>query len=46
LVEGASNGPISESEEIVLASYLKTLAREITQVEMRAIRELAAVEHT
>jgi hypothetical protein len=46
LVEGASKGPISESEEIVLASYLKTLARDITQVEMRAIKELAAVEQT
>jgi hypothetical protein len=42
LVEGASIAPISESEEIVLASYLKTLAREIIQVEMRAVRELAA----
>jgi hypothetical protein len=42
LVEGPSIAPISSSEEIVLASYLKTLAREIIQVEMRAIRELAA----
>lgn len=42
LVEGASIAPISNSEEIVLASYLKTLAREIIQVEMRAVREIAA----
>lgn len=42
LIEGASIAPISDSEEIVLASYLKTLAREIIQVEMRAVRELAA----
>ena len=42
LVEGPSIAPISNSEEIVLASYLKTLAREIAQVEMRAVRELAA----
>jgi PD-(D/E)XK nuclease superfamily len=41
LVEGPSIAPISNSEEIVLASYLKTLAREIIQVEMRAVRELA-----
>jgi hypothetical protein len=41
LVEGAMVAPISDSEEIVLASYLKTLAREIIQVEMRAVRELA-----
>jgi len=41
LVEGASIAPISNSEEIVLASYLKTLAREIIQVEMRAVREIA-----
>jgi hypothetical protein len=41
LVEGASIAPISNSEEIVLASYLKTLAREIIQVEMRAVKELA-----
>lgn len=41
LVEGASIAPISDSEEIVLASYLKTLAREIIQVEMRAVREIA-----
>lgn len=42
LIEGASIAPISDSEEIVLASYLKTLAREIIQVEMRAVREIAA----
>lgn len=42
LVEGASIAPITDSEEIVLASYLKTLAREIIQVEMRAVREIAA----
>lgn len=42
LIEGASIAPISTSEEIVLASYLKTLAREIIQVEMRAVKELAA----
>lgn len=41
LVEGPSIAPLSNSEEIVLASYLKTLAREITQVEMRAVREIA-----
>ena len=42
LIEGASIAPISNSGEIVLASYLKTLAREIIQVEMRAVKELAA----
>ena len=42
LIEGASIAPITSSEEIVLASYLKTLAREIIQVEMRAVREIAA----
>lgn len=42
LVEGPSIMPISDSEEIVLASYLKTLARKIIQVEMRAVREIAA----
>jgi hypothetical protein len=42
LVEGPSIVPISSSEEIVLASYLKTIAREINQVEMRAVREIAA----
>jgi hypothetical protein len=41
LVEGAAIAPISNSEEIVLASYLKTLAREIIQVEMRTVREIA-----
>jgi hypothetical protein len=45
LVEGTSTHQISESEEIVLASYLKTLARAIIQVEMRAVRRLAAAEH-
>jgi len=44
LVEGASIGPITESEEIILASYLKTLARKITQVEMRAVKELEEME--
>lgn len=42
LVEGPSIAPISNSEEIVLASYLKTVARDINQVEMRAVREIAA----
>lgn len=42
LTEGASIAPIGNSEEIVLASYLKTLARKIIQVEMRAVMELAA----
>lgn len=42
LCKGASIAPISHSEEIVLASYLKTLARKIIQVEMRAVKELAA----
>jgi hypothetical protein len=46
LVEGAMAHQISQSEEIVLASYLKTLARAIIRVEMRAVRELAAMEHT
>jgi hypothetical protein len=47
LVEGPSIAPLSNSEEIVLASYLKTLAREITQVEMRAVHEIAtAMENT
>lgn len=41
LVEGALLAPLSSSEEIVLASYLKTLARDIIQVEMRAVTELA-----
>ncbi len=41
LLEGATIEPLTSSEEILLASYLKTLAREITQVEMRAILELA-----
>lgn len=42
LVEGPTIAPISSSEEIVLASYLKTVALDINQVEMRAVRELAA----
>lgn len=46
LVDAASSHPISDSEEIVLASYLKTLARNIIPVEMRAVRELAALEQT
>ena len=41
LAEGPSRASISEMEEIVLASYLKTLARQIIPVEMRAVRELA-----
>lgn len=41
LVEGPSRAAITASEEIVLASYLKTLAREIIPVEMRAVSELA-----
>lgn len=41
LVDGPSRAAISESEEIVLASYLKTLARNIIPVEMRAVLELA-----
>ncbi len=44
LVEGATIAPISHGEEIVLASYLKTLAREIISVELRALRELANPE--
>lgn len=46
LIEGPSIAPMSNSEEIVLGSYLKTLAREIIQVEMRAVRELAATLET
>jgi hypothetical protein len=40
LLDGPVTTPISASEEIVLGSYLKTLARGIIPVEMRAVREL------
>jgi hypothetical protein len=46
LVSAAAANPITQSEEIVLGSYLKTLARNIIPVEMRAVRELAALERT
>lgn len=42
LVDGPSRASITLSEEIVLASYLKTLARGIIPVEMRAVVEVAA----
>jgi PD-(D/E)XK nuclease superfamily len=42
LTEGATIAPLSEGERTVLASYLKTLARKIAQVEMRAILEIAS----
>jgi hypothetical protein len=41
LTEGPSRAAITQSEEIVLASYLKTLARGIIPVEMRAVLEVA-----
>lgn len=41
LLEASARGPIEPMEEIVLASYLKTLARSILPVEMRAIVEAA-----
>jgi PD-(D/E)XK nuclease superfamily len=41
LLEGPTIEPLTSGEEIVLSSYLKTLAREITQVEMRTVLELA-----
>ncbi len=41
LLEGPAIEALSVSEEMVLASYLKTLAREIAQVEMRAVLELS-----
>ena len=44
LLEAPSAGPIMPTEEIVLASYLKTLARGILPVEMRAIMEAARVK--
>jgi hypothetical protein len=40
LLEGAVRAPLQPTEEIVLGSYLKTLARQIIPVEMRAVREL------
>lgn len=36
LIEGPSRASITQAEEIVLASYLKTLARGVIPVEMRA----------
>lgn len=42
LVEGATRAALTEIEELVLASYLKTLARHIIPVEMRVAREIAA----
>lgn len=44
LLEGATIEPLTSTEEIVLASYLKTLARKILQVEMRAVLELAIAD--
>ncbi len=41
LLEGATIEPMTHGEEVLLTSYLKTLAREIAQVEMRTILELA-----
>jgi len=41
LVDGPSRAAITQGEEIVLASYLKTLARGIIPVDMRAIRDVA-----
>ena len=41
LAEGPSRAAITASEEIVLASYLKTLARRTIPVEMRAVEQLA-----
>jgi hypothetical protein len=43
LLEGAVDNELTASEEIVLASYLKTLARQILPIEMRAVREAAAL---
>jgi hypothetical protein len=37
LLEAPAAGPIMPTEELVLASYLKTLARNILPVEMRAV---------
>jgi hypothetical protein len=42
LTDGPSRAAITESEEIVLGSYLKTLARGILPVEMRAVVDLAS----
>lgn len=44
LLDGPVATPMSASEEIVLGSYLKTLARGIIPVEMRAVRELGRGE--
>lgn len=44
LVEGATRAALTETEELVLASYLKTLARHIIPVEMRVAREIAALK--
>jgi len=44
LLEGPVNHAISAGEEIVLASYLKTLARTILPVEMRAVIEAAGAK--
>jgi hypothetical protein len=41
LLEAPANGQIDPTEEIVLASYLKTLSRSILPVEMRALVEAA-----
>ena len=43
LLEGAANESLGQAEEIVLASYLKTLAREVIPVEMRAVLERSEV---
>jgi hypothetical protein len=42
LLAGPAENDITAAEEIVLASYLKTLARHILPIEMRAVREAAA----
>jgi len=42
LLEGPAKHSISAGEEIVLSSYVKTLARTILPVEMRAVVEAAA----
>jgi hypothetical protein len=41
LLDGPSDSDMTPGEEIVLASYLKTLARHILPIEMRAVREAA-----
>jgi hypothetical protein len=42
LLAGAVENKLEPSEEVVLGSYLKTLARRILPIEMRAVREAAA----